>query len=361
MKVLWLANIPSPYSVDFFSELGKLCELTVLFERQAAADRDKSWQEFKFQNFTGKILRGISYGADKALCFGVLKYLHRGFDAIVVSNMATLTGILAVLWLRLLKIPYVIQGDGGFAGSGEGLKEKLKKYLISGAALCLSTGASHDEYYRAYGARAIDRIPFTSLWQRQICQSPATAEEKQALRQKLSLPQGRLILSVGQFIPRKGFDVLLSAFRDFPDDVSLCILGGEPPQSYLDLLTEQNRGRCIFLPFVRHEDIGQYFRAADLFVLPTREDIWGLVINEAMAFGLPVITTDRCAAGLELVDSTNGALVAVEDVQGLRQAMLAVLSEDLTAMGCHSLKKMAEYTFENTADAHIHCLRKWKA
>lgn len=361
MKVLWLANIPSPYSVDFFSELGKLCELTVLFERSAATDRDKSWQEFQFQNFIGKILSGISYGADKALCFGVLKYLRKDYDAIVISNMATLTGILAVGWLRLRKIPYVIQGDGGFAGSGQGLKEKLKKYIISGATLCLSTGVSHDAYYNAYGARAIERIPFTSLWQHQVCQAPAAAEEKQALRQKLSLPKGRLILAVGQFIPRKGFDVLLSAFRDIPEDVCLCIVGGEPPQSYLDLLQEQNRQKCIFLPFVRHEAIGEYFRAADLFVLPTREDIWGLVINEAMAFGLPVITTDRCGAGLELVDPSNGALVAVEDAEGLRQAMLTVLSADLTAMGRRSLEKMADYTFENTAAAHIRCLRKQKA
>ena len=360
MKILWLANIPSPYSVDFFSELGKLCELTVLFERSSATDRDESWQGFEFRNFTGKILRGIRYGADKALCPGILGYLNKDYDVIVVSNMATLSGILAVTWLRINNIQYVIQGDGGFAGSGTGIKEKLKHFLISGAALCLSTGISHDDYYRTYGARALARIPFSSIWRRELAPAPATEAEKRALRERLGLPEGRLILSVGQFIPRKGFDILIAAFQGISADTHLCIIGGTPPQSYLDQSSQQQVRNCMFLPFVRHEDIGEYFRAADLFVLPTREDIWGLVVNEAMAQGLPVITTDRCGAGLELVDDRNGEVVPVEDVQALTTAMQRVLSGNLTALGQSSLEKMQDYTVENAARVHIRCMRMIK-
>ena len=56
--------------------------------------------------------------------------------------------------------------------------------------------------------------------------------------------------------------------------------------------------------------------------MPTREDIWGLVINEALAYGLPTITTERCVAGLELIeDGVNGLLVPVGDVEALHQAM----------------------------------------
>lgn len=55
--------------------------------------------------------------------------------------------------------------------------------------------------------------------------------------------------------------------------------------------------------------------AADIFVHPTREDIWGLVVNEAMAKGLPVITTDRCVAGLELIKNESvGRIVPVENI-----------------------------------------------
>ena len=57
MKILWLTNIPSPYRVDFFNELGKLCELTVLFEKKAASDRDDSWKNFEAKNFTPVFLK----------------------------------------------------------------------------------------------------------------------------------------------------------------------------------------------------------------------------------------------------------------------------------------------------------------
>ena len=64
-----------------------------------------------------------------------------------------------------------------------------------------------------------------------------------------------------------------------------------------------NLKNVYFIPFQNSDIIELYFKAADLFVFPTREDIWGLVINEAMANALPIITTDRCVAGLELIEN----------------------------------------------------------
>ena len=66
------------------------------------------------------------------------------------------------------------------------------------------------------------------------------------------------------------------------------------------------------------KNILNWYRLADLFVFPTREDIWGLVINEAMSQGLPVITTDKCLAGLELIkQEENGYIVECENKKEL--------------------------------------------
>lgn len=63
MTVVWLTNIPSPYRVDFFSELGKSCDLTVFFEKACATDRDDTWMDFKFGNFVGNVMaRGFHIG-----------------------------------------------------------------------------------------------------------------------------------------------------------------------------------------------------------------------------------------------------------------------------------------------------------
>ena len=62
MRLLWITNIPSPYRVDFFNELGKSCELTVLFEKAGASDRDDTWLGFQFDYFEGVVMRGAPGG-----------------------------------------------------------------------------------------------------------------------------------------------------------------------------------------------------------------------------------------------------------------------------------------------------------
>ena len=78
MKVLILTNIPSPYRVDFFNELGKLCELTVVFERAASTERDDSWKTYNTDHFTPVVLNGVKKGVANAFCPSVVKYLKKG-------------------------------------------------------------------------------------------------------------------------------------------------------------------------------------------------------------------------------------------------------------------------------------------
>lgn len=355
MKVLWLANIPSPYSVDFLNELGKKCDLTVLFEREKATDRDESWTEFAFENFKGIILKGVKYSEDKAFCPGVAKILNKKYDVIVVSNMATLTGIWSVFYMRMRKINYVIQGDGGFKKSGTGIKERLKKFMISKAQKCLSTGNAHDEYYLQYGAKEenIRRIPFTSLYERDIYPCCADDFEKTEARKENEMTGDKIVLAIGQFIERKGFDLLIEAAKDFPSNVSTYIVGGECTDEYRSLIEKHNVKNIHFREFVPHDKLHSIFRAADVFVLPTREDIWGLVINEAMAHGLPIVTTNKCVSGLELVeDYVNGFIIDVNDVSAISEAVNKVLQSDLNMMGKNSIEKIKAYTFENTAKVH---------
>ena len=89
-------------------------------------------------------------------------------------------------------------------------------------------------------------------------------------------------------------------------------------------------------------------------VLPTREDIWGLVINEAMAQGLPVVTTNRCLAGLTLVENgENGYIVPVEDIEATKTAIEKVFEGDnASEFGKKSLEEIKNYTIERMAIEH---------
>jgi glycosyltransferase involved in cell wall biosynthesis len=162
-----------------------------------------------------------------------------------------------------------------------------------------------------------------------------------------------MVLAIGQMIHRKGFDVLLHAAKDLDPDTGIYFVGGEAKEAYIALTKELNLQHVHFLGFQKKDVLAKYYKASDVFVLPTREDIWGLVINEALAYGLPTITTDRCVAGLELIeDGINGYVVPVEDADALAEKIQAVLASDLEQMGKAALEKVRPYTLENMARTH---------
>lgn len=359
MKVLFMTNIPSPYRVDFFNEWGKYCDLTVTFTDRFYAHRDKSWQDFRFENFKGVFLKGKTWRG-RRICFDIKKVIKEGkFDKIVCADFTSPTGMIAIRYMRKHKIPYWLESDGGFAKSGKGFKEKIKRHFIKGAAGYFSTAIPHDEYYLTYGAEKdrLHRYPFTSLFEKDLVKSVPTKEDKLALREKLGITEEKVVLAVGRFIPLKGFNLLLKAAAELPKNIGFYFVGGVPTEEYLALREEYKLANVHFVGFKNKEDLKEYYQAADVFALPTWGDAWGLVINEAMANGLPVVTTDKCVAGLELVkDGENGYIVPVGNAEVLRTAIGNVLDGDLTAMSENSLEKIQPYTIENMAKVHLEIL-----
>src|SRR5699024_3120969 len=83
-----------------------------------------------------------------------------------------------------------------------------------------------------------------------------------------------------------------------------------------------------FVEFLTREELYPHMQMADVLAMPTREDIWGLVVNEAMAFGLPVVSSDQCIAGLEMIsDGENGYIVPVDDPAALAEKIGCVLED----------------------------------
>ena len=361
MKLLFLTNVPSPYRVDFFNAVGQQCELTVLYPKESSSERDRKWTAEAAKTFRQVYLKGSSTAVDKAFCPGVIRWLHSGWDAIVICGNTSPTEMLAIEWCRLRRLPYCIEADGAFAKSGRGLKERLKTHFIGGAGLYLSTCQQLDQYFCRYGAdgERIVRYHFSSLRASDILAEPVTEAEKTALRQQLDIREKQMLLSVGQFIPRKGFDVLLEAVNGMDKNIGIYIVGGKPTEEYLRYARENDLTNVHFVGFQTRDELKTYYMAADAFVLPTREDIWGLVVNEAMAYGLPVVTTDRCNAGLELLTSgENGYVVPVEDSHALAGAIAAML-ENSRALGANALETIRAYTVEAMAGDHITLLERF--
>lgn len=365
MKILFLTNIPSPYMVGYLNELGKYSELMVVFEKAFDETRPKTWKNLLFNaNFKYYILDGKSvnkriYGDkmdsapdDKAISFEVIKFLKNKNDFIIVANPCTPTGIIAITYMKMKKIRYSIQSEGGYPGNGKGIKERVKFFLMNKAEYYFSTCDMDDKYFMQYGAdpKRIRRYPFASIYEKDLPKGMICEKEKKAYRDMLNIKEDKIVLCVGRSVYVKGFDILLRSVKNMDSDVGVYFVGGECTDEYKSIIQELKLKNIYFVDNVIYDELKRYYYAADVFVLPTRSDTWGLVINEAMTYGLPVVTTDKCVAGNALIENgVNGYIVNVEDYDTLSEKIKILLNnkELRYQFGRINSGKMRTWTFEN--------------
>jgi len=358
MKILFITNIPSPYRIDFFNELGRTVDLKVLFEAERNYQLNEQWYTDKHLNFSAVFLKKGQI-EEKKINWKILNYISKHTqDLIVVTNYSYLTELLALLYIKIKRIPYCLEIDGGIIRNENIFLKAFKRFLIKNAEAYISPSSKSDEFLMHYGAEEnrINRYFFTSLHNKEILDRVLLKHEKFTYKNQLEIIEDKMILSVGQFIYRKGFDVLIESAAKLSRHYGFYIVGGDPSQECLNLKRKYKLDNLHFIDFKRKEELKSYFLASDLFVLPTREDVWGLVINEAMACGLPVITTDKCVAGFELVNNyRNGFIVPSDDEASLAYRIDEILADDKlrVKMAQNSLEKIKNYTIENMSQRHI--------
>jgi len=127
MQVLWIFNHPAPYKIDFFNELGKLCDLTVIFERPSEGDRNPSFYCEKSQNFKEVILHSVKIGQHNNFTLKVKSIIkHSKADIIVMNGYSTFSEMIGVSYLHHHKRPYVFAINGGIAKPSE---SSFKKHI----------------------------------------------------------------------------------------------------------------------------------------------------------------------------------------------------------------------------------------
>jgi glycosyltransferase involved in cell wall biosynthesis len=357
--VLFVTNFPSPYKVDFYDELSKYMQLTVLYSDKIEdqTHRDKDWFTQSKTGFRAiQLKKQVASFLGENLCLDVIDWLKKPYDAIVICGYSSPTSMLSMAYLKMKKIPFYIQVDGGLVRADSKLKYLYKKLLVSSANYWISSGKNTTNYLAHYGAdrERTFEYPFTSLWEKDLLDKCPGSEEKIRLRQKLGMTEEKIILYVGRYDPKKGMDDLLHGVPSLDNKAGVYFVGGEPREEHLSWCRENNVENAHFVGFTKKEALSDYYKAADVLVLPTKSDVWGLVINEAMSFGLPVITTDQCVAGMELIENgINGYIIPVDDDQALVEKTNLLLQQDYRAMGAAALETIRPYTIENMAKVHV--------
>lgn len=291
------------------------------------------------------------------------------YDALWVHGYSAITNWLAFAAARMTEVPIILRGEttsrndnpSPFRRSRDALLKKLFAHVSAFATI----GTLNREFYRELGVsdERLFHAPYTvdnNYFQSRAAELPA----KSALREAEGLsPDTPVVLFVGKLINRKRPQVLLDAFdRATTAGEANLLFVGEGEQR--DTLESMNRscGReadIHLLGFKNQSELPRYYKMADVFVLPSARENWGLVVNEAMNFELPVVTSDAVGAAADLVDKQNGGTVPVDDPEALAAVLKRLLQDETLrkAMGETSKERIDRWGIEDTTGGIVEAAR----
>lgn len=356
-KVLIVFNHPAPYKVRLFNELSKTFDLHVIFERRANKDRNKAFYFEEKYNFTTHKIHGIKVGKEGFISTGVRKHLqYNEYDLILMNGYSHFAEMNAINWMKKWHAPYVLYINGGTIKKESCLKRKIKHHFISRANAYFSPDEESNKYLVHFGAnpKVIYNYPYSTIYENEIVtEKPNKAE----LRKELGINFEKVFVSSGQLIARKNYTSLVKEWKNFPENYGLFLIGdGNQRKEIEKLIKEEKLNNVVLTGFLPRQQMFKYFQAADVFLFPSKEDIYGHVINEAMAQGIPVISTNKVNSAVKLIkDGENGFLLNELSGAALQDAVKNILKTDCFN-SCISTAK--ENTIEKMAKRHVEIIQE---
>lgn len=266
---------------------------------------------------------------------------------VILLGYNSLTHLLLMHWARRRGVPLLLTGDSNiFCESGHGVLRRTAKrwyirHVLEVVSGLMPMGTCGRAYFRQYAdyEKPSFLFPYEPDYDRLSSCGPGTRQAF-ALRHGLD-PERRRLLFCGRLVPVKRVDTLLEAFEriaEFRPDWDLVIAGDGPLRQALEArVAESARSRIKWLGFLQFDELAACYHSCDLLAMPSEYEPWGLVINEAVAAGLPVVAAEGVGAAVELVrHGTNGFLVPARDVGALRDALL-----EATDLNCNRRMRAA--------------------
>lgn len=369
MSIGFLVSHPIQYYAPIFRELAGRCELTVFFaHRQTAEGQAKAgfgvafeWDVDLLSGYRSQFLTNVARqpstdtfaGCDTP---GIAEEIANGrFDAFVVPGWGLRTYMQAVRACKRAKVPVLVRGDSQLAGHRSAMV-RLAKALAFPRLLrrfdgFLYVGRRSREYLLHYGAPE-GRVFFSP----HCVDNQAFSRASEAARKAKRAGGRRRLLFAGKLIERKRpFDLLRAAAQMQGSDVEVAFAGSGELEDALRRAAASTGVAATFHGFVNQSALPAIYASADVLVLPSDGlETWGLVVNEAMACGVPAVVSDAVGCGPDLVEAgKTGAVFPLGDVASLAKAIEDVLALDPVATARHLAERMAIYSPARAAEGII--------
>jgi glycosyltransferase involved in cell wall biosynthesis len=315
-----------------------------------------------FETHSPSVFRPISRG--------IYRHLHRGldgypFDAVWVHGYSTVNALHAMLAAKALGLPVITRveswlGDRTRSGARLLLKQAFFNLLRSLTDAVLAVGTHNAEYWKHYMGAQFPIFPMPyAVNNGYFSDRTATATASRAeLQRELGLdPDRPVLLFASKLQERKHCDHLLEAYLLLRQEGSLApqlvIVGDGEMRPQLEARArESSVDGILFAGFRNQSELPRFFDLSTVFILPSGHEPWGLIVNEAMASGLPVIVTNEVGSAIDLVrQGENGYVYPMGDIPALKNALAAVLVPGAAkVMGQRSRERMSTWSFREDVE-----------
>lgn len=357
-RIAWLLNSAFFYWHPALSEFTRLFPQTTVFtgwwRGYAPGFEDSFTVELVGEQKVIPIIRSsTSYGSNFTyLPLSIVNRLFQFKPHLIFSNSFGVWTVLALLLKPVGKWRVVIAYEGSSPGvdyRNSAVRLAVRRAMVQAADACITNSQAGKAYLIEVLLAKADRV-FAKPYE--VPDPKALPEQTEATG--LSVPQSQrpIFLFVGSVDSRKGLHLLLEACaileKQQCHDYTLLVVGDGPQREELESFC-QNRDlaeRVKWLGRLDYGQLGVFFRGADVFVLPTLEDTWGVVVLEAMVLGKPILCSKWAGAAEMVVEGENGYIFDPYNPEAVAETMSCFIKHPdlITSMGHKSQQLMAQHT-----------------
>lgn len=287
-----------------------------------------------------------------------------GYDALWLHGYGYAACWVGLLAAKSVGMPVMLRGETHLQLSRQGwrrfARDAVLRRVFKSIDAFLTIGSRNSDYYLASGVPPgkIHLVPYAVDNERFEAAATAHREQRADIRTRLGLPMGMpVVLYASKMIERKQPHTLIRAVASLQAagrDVALCMVGSGPMEQHLRVLANDLGLRNVVFPgFLNQSELPMAFAIADVFVLASTSEPWGLIVNEVMCAGLPVIVSGEMGCSNDLVsDGVNGFQVPAGDIAALAKAIGAIVDnpELGISMGAQSLARIRKWDYAKCAD-----------
>ncbi|MFW9928939.1 MAG: glycosyltransferase family 4 protein [Candidatus Thorarchaeota archaeon] len=361
LKIAFVTNLPSHYVSKLFEMIAANYQTNFLF----FSDASERWIEKKnpliIGNYNGIFIKGIKITKHIRVNIRLLlNLLKENYNIFIQYINGPVEILITFIISKLLNKPFILWTDLCF--QPETLFHKISfpfiKFIYLKSDAIVVWGSHVSNYLISLGVEK-NKIFFScGVVENSLFNGKIPKYVKNKILKNYNLFEKKIILYVGRLVEEKGLIYLLEAYKEINSNfkIALMIIGeGNQKKYLLDFVKKHNLSDVHFIGYVPNDELYHFYSLADIFVLPsiktkTFQEPWGLVINEAMNQGCPVITTNIVGAAISglVVNEQNGFIVQEKNSDALKKAISFLLlnTSKLKEMGNDSLNKIKDWNYD---------------